>query len=168
MGTFIKKVDKKQRVSVPFDFRNLLIKEDCHAVICFPSFTGECLEGGGTRYIEKLKTMIEAMDPYDEAREALEDATIGSCLRLAMDQDGRITLGEEFNQHANINSEVAFVGLGDKFQIWNPDDLKENRLKLRKIARENRAMLKSGALGLASGVGSGSANPDRSEKGGPS
>jgi MraZ protein len=37
-----------------------------------------------------------------------------------MDGEGRVTLSDPLKAHAGIDDAVAFVGLGHKFQIWEP------------------------------------------------
>jgi len=143
MGTHINKVDQKRRVSVPLEFRNELAKEDCQALICFPSITGGCMEGGGPSYLQTLRAMIEAIDPYEDARQALEHATLGSCLQLPIDKDGRVTITQKFSQHARIDDQVAFVGLGERFEIWSPDALQQRDDEIRKLAFEKRGLLRA-------------------------
>jgi MraZ protein len=43
MGTYTNKVDAKGRVSVPAEFRAVLAEEEQDGIICFPSFTDQCL-----------------------------------------------------------------------------------------------------------------------------
>ena len=40
--------------------------------------------------------------------------------RLKIDGEGRVMLSETLKSHAGITEAVAFVGLGHKFQIWEP------------------------------------------------
>lgn len=143
MGTHINKVDAKKRVSVPLEFRNQLAKEDCQSLICFPSITSACLEGGGPAYLDRLQTMIEAIDPYDDARQALEHATLGACLYLPIDKDGRVTITPKFSDHAKIGDHIAFVGLGRKFEIWDPQELDRKEQANRELAFANRGRLLS-------------------------
>jgi MraZ protein len=42
---------------------------------------------------------------------------------LKLDQDGRITVSDFIRAHTGIASEVAFVGRGNFFQIWEPSRL---------------------------------------------
>ena len=43
---------------------------------------------------------------------------------LTIDAEGRIVLPETLKEHAQISDEVAFVGLGAMFQIWEPGALR--------------------------------------------
>ena len=61
-------------------------------------------------------------------------------MQLMFDVTGRIVIPEELLKHANITDTALFVGRGNSFQIWNPDDFlnaqKSSLSNLRK-ARPN-------------------------------
>ena len=141
MGTFINKVDSKGRVSVPAEFRARLDEEESAGIICYPSFTDQCLEGGGPSLFDNLQDMIEQMDPYDPIRDAFEVSIIADCQRFLFDTEGRITLPQKLVKHADIDDCITFVGRGDKFQMWNPSCYEDYRYKARQLARENRGLL---------------------------
>jgi MraZ protein len=50
---------------------------------------------------------------------------------LKLDQDGRITMTDFIREHTGIGQEVAFVGRGQFFQIWEPGRLAEHGAKVR-------------------------------------
>ena len=39
---------------------------------------------------------------------------------MKVDSEGRVVLSDELKIHASIKDAVTFVGLGHKFQIWEP------------------------------------------------
>jgi MraZ protein len=41
-------------------------------------------------------------------------------VQITLDQGGRICLPEEMARAAGIKDEAMFVGLIDRFEIWNP------------------------------------------------
>jgi MraZ protein len=53
---------------------------------------------------------------------------------LKLDQDGRLTVSDFIRDHTGITEEVAFVGRGHFFQIWEP-------ARLNAYASEARARL---------------------------
>jgi MraZ protein len=65
---------------------------------------------------------------------------MGTSEILKIDPEGRISLSETAKTHAGISSEIVFVGLGDKFQIWEPSrfrsHLAEAKERLRAMRRE--------------------------------
>ena len=48
-----------------------------------------------------------------------------------IDGDGRIILPEGLRTHAGLQIQVTFVGLGDKFQMWEPRAFEERRERAR-------------------------------------
>ncbi|HEX5867104.1 MAG TPA: division/cell wall cluster transcriptional repressor MraZ, partial [Beijerinckiaceae bacterium] len=58
---------------------------------------------------------------------------------LKVDPEGRVILTDTVKVHAGITDSVTFVGLGRKFQIWEPDrfrsHLEEARAKVRDLKR---------------------------------
>ena len=68
---------------------------------------------------------------------------------LKIDGEGRVVLSEPLKTHAGITDEVAFVGLGHKFQIWEPGRF---RAELAEATEKVRALKKRlGSRGGAEG-----------------
>ena len=44
-----------------------------------------------------------------------------------MDGDGRIILPSDLIDFATLDEKASFVGMGAKFQIWNPSDFEQRR-----------------------------------------
>ena len=59
LSTFINKIDKKGRVSVPATFRAALSQEDFQGIVVFRSYTQEALEGVG---MSSMDVMADRMD----------------------------------------------------------------------------------------------------------
>ena len=55
----------------------------------------------------------------------------GDSVQLALDSDGRMILPEALLEFAKLDGDAAFVGLGRKFQIWNPVTLAARKDKAR-------------------------------------
>jgi len=59
---------------------------------------------------------------------------------VKLDGEGRVILSETLKSHAGISDTVAFVGLGHKFQIWEPgrfqNELAEATQKVRALKGE--------------------------------
>ncbi|MGO4838639.1 division/cell wall cluster transcriptional repressor MraZ, partial [Rhizobiaceae sp. 2RAB30] len=50
---------------------------------------------------------------------------------LKLDQDGRIGVSDFLRDHTGITTEVAFVGRGHFFQIWEPERLSAHAAQVR-------------------------------------
>ena len=60
---------------------------------------------------------------------------------LQIDGEGRIVLPEDLKGHARIDDEVAFVGLGKMFQMWEPGRFARHRAEALERSRRGGATL---------------------------
>lgn len=145
VSTFTNKIDAKGRVSVPAPFRTVLAKDGLEGVYCYPSLDDEALDAGGQRLVDKIQTLLEDIAPYSDERDHLAMALFGASEVLSLDQDGRIILSERMREFAGITTHVAFVGLGDKFQIWEPGRFEAQFAEGRKKLSELKRLLGAGS-----------------------
>lgn len=120
VSTFTNKIDAKGRISVPVAFRTVLAKDGFEGIYCYPSLDDEALDAGGQRLVDKIQTLLEGVAPFSDERDHLAMALFGASEILSIDQEGRIVLSERLCEHAGITTHATFVGLGEKFQIWEP------------------------------------------------
>ena len=66
-------------------------------------------------------------------------AVLGRTQLLKFDDDGRVTLPADLIAHAGITERVSFVGLGVKFQIWDPAKFETDQKLRIDRARARRA-----------------------------
>lgn len=141
MSTVTNKVDAKGRVSLPAAFRNVVKDAGDNAVVLFPSFTDMALEGCTLAQMEIFGEIIDQLPPFSEERDALAASILGNSHHLSFDNEGRIKLPEELTQHAGIDGEAMFIGLGRKFQIWSPAVRQSTDDRRQELARANRSRL---------------------------
>jgi MraZ protein len=121
LSTTTNKVDKKGRVSVPALFRSNIGPEGFQGVIAYKSFKHPCIEGSDISFMEQLSERIYGdFGFFSDENEALATVLLGKSTQLSFDPEGRIHIPREFIEHADIKEQATFVGLGNKFQIWNP------------------------------------------------
>lgn len=132
-------VDAKKRVSVPASFRKSLAGED--GVFVWPSVNKACLEGGGQKLVLKLRRAIFRM--AGEQREAFQDRILGRGRFCRLDEGGRIVLDADLIEHARLGEKVRFVGVGDRFQMWDPQRHQARADRLMQVAQEHAALLDS-------------------------
>ena len=66
---------------------------------------------------------------------------------VTIDQDGRTVLPERLRDHAGITTHITFVGLGEKFQMWEPKRFESHLSEARKKVRDLRTLLGAGRRG---------------------
>ena len=135
-------LDSKGRISVPAEFRAVVGDGNFDGIVLWPSFDGSYLEGGGISLLQDYQSLLEGMDPYDEARIAFERAIFAESRRLSFDGAGRVTLPRDLAEYAQLTDKATFVGLGRRFEVWSPEAYESHADAARKMARENRHRLK--------------------------
>ncbi len=143
LSTYINKVDKNGRVSVPAQFRSALKDQEFFGVVAYLSFTHKCIEACSMNRMEEISESIDSMEIFSEERDAFAIALLGGSQQLQFDTDGRVTLCPSLLSKVGISNKAAFVGKGVTFEIWNPDDLNVCINKSREIARDNRSLLRT-------------------------
>ena len=136
VSTFTNRVDAKGRVSIPAPFRAVLERDRYGAtpgagIYCYPSLDAPALDAGGERLARRIDGLLGGLPDYSDERDELSVALYGDVQVLQIDQDGRIVLPERLRAHAAIGAEVAFVGLGEKFQMWEPGRFDARRTRAR-------------------------------------
>ena len=131
LSTYVNKVDRKGRVSVPATFRSTLATHrEPSLLVLFPSFRVPALDGSGSSYVEEMNERLETLDQFSDEHENLSQL-FAEAHPLTMDGEGRIVLPEILKEHANITTDVTFVGLGAMFQMWEPERYAEHRATVR-------------------------------------
>ncbi len=142
LSTYVNKVDKKGRVSVPANFRTALSKEDYKGIIVYSSFVNGCIEACGMDRIERLSESIDSLDPYSDQRDAFAATILGGSMQLPFDSEGRVMLPENLMEEAGISEQAVFVGKGATFEIWEPKAFEVYAGKAKDLAKRERASLR--------------------------
>lgn len=135
LSTFVNKVDRKGRVSVPATFRSTLATHrHPNQVVLIPSFKYEAIDGIGSDHLTEMMEGLNTLDQYSDRRDDLS-LVFAESRSLQIDGEGRIVLPDEIKDHAHISDEVAFVGLGTMFQLWEPGRFNRHKAEARERSR---------------------------------
>jgi MraZ protein len=147
LSTTINKIDKKGRVSVPASFRAAMAQEEFQGVVLFQSYTQNAIEGVA---MSSMEAMSDRMDDqfalFSDDHDELATVLFGESIQLAFDGDGRITLPKTLMDAVDVSGQLAFVGLGKKFQIWNPVDLEKRKERARRAVSDKKMTLSKGSV----------------------
>ncbi len=149
VSTFENKIDAKGRVSVPAQFRAVLERDALTvdgslAIYCYPSLDAPALDAGGQRLTTKIDELLARLPDYSDERDELSVALYGDVEFLKIDGDGRIVLPKNLRDHIGVAQKVTFVGLGEKFQIWEPEHFAQRRAQAREKVHEHRKLFSTG------------------------
>jgi len=144
------RLDAKGRVSVPAPFRAVLARDGFDGLYCYPALDRPALDAGGNALLVEIEALVSGFQPYSERREQFALALYGTSETLKIDGEGRVVLSDALKTHAGITDAVAFVGLGHKFRIWEPDrfraELAEATEKVRAFKQELGTRLAGAAV----------------------
>jgi MraZ protein len=143
VSTIVNKLDAKGRVSIPAPFRQILAQQSLRGFYCFPSFVFPALEAFGEDLLADFQKRLGAVDPlFSEDYDAQAQAVVGETQLLNFDDEGRVRLPDDFLAHAQIKERVLFVGMIQKFQIWDPERFEP--IRRERIARARATRLGTG------------------------
>ena len=153
VSTFQMRLDAKGRVSIPASFRAVLARDGFEGLYCHPALDRPALDAGGNALLSEIETLIDRYPPYSEEREQFAAALYGRSETMKPDSEGRIILSENLKAHTGISDSASFVGLGHKFQIWEPERLNAHLAEANeKIRALKRSLGSSGGAGEPSGA----------------
>lgn len=149
VSSFTNRLDAKGRVSIPAPFRAVLARDGYEGLYVHPSLEAQALDAGGNGLLTEIDSLIAALPPFSDERDHFSTALYGISEILKVDPEGRVMLTETLKAHAGIGDAVTFVGLGHKFQVWEPGrfrvHLDEARKKVRELKKELGSLTRSGS-----------------------
>lgn len=158
LSTHVNKVDRKGRVSVPAPFRATLALTGAAGLIVHPSVLTKALEVNERDFFDRLNRHRETRSLEAGEFEKLLtgggdpaiDLMMASAHDLPIDGEGRVVLPRDLADHAGIEDRAAFVGCGNRFEIWSPDAFADHRRAVLADMRDRLAAAgRPGAEGAA-------------------
>jgi len=135
-GTYVQNFDAKGRVSIPASFRAALRAGAAKPIpqtegpisiplVLRPSEKAQCIEALTEVSHHALVAELEKLDPLSEEYDALATVLFADAYPLETDKEGRIIVSDALLGFAGIarTGNVAFVGMGTRFQLWHPDNV---------------------------------------------
>lgn len=145
LSSAVNRIDAKGRVSVPAHFRSVVQQRGYSELYAIRQLDVPALDVGGLDLLDRYEERMAREDPFLQAADDMSFFVHGDGAFLKLDQDGRITVTDSIRDHTGITTDVAFVGRGNFFQIWEPSKLaaygaqvRERLLKLRQNPSQSR------------------------------
>jgi len=148
MNTFIgnieARLDGKGRVFVPASYRKILTEMGSQHIIMRRDTDNECIvlypEHVWQKKVQELRNALDEWDPEDQLilMQFMSEAEI-----LDMDSQGRVLLQKKNLETINAEVDILFVGMLDRFAIWNPSVFNEKQMPQKDLAERIRAKMKS-------------------------
>jgi MraZ protein len=145
-GTFVQNFDAKGRVSIPAPFRTGLRDGAAKSgvpgdgsisipLVLRPSEKANCIEALTEAKHKAYAEELEKLDPLSEEYDALATVLFADAWPIETDKEGRIVIPEALLRKAGISRDgsVAFVGIGTRFQLWNPAEVAARKAAAQSI-----------------------------------
>lgn len=142
LSTYLNKLDKKGRISVPASYRTTLSQEGYSGFVAFRSYKFPAIECCSFARMEQMSKSVDQLDIFSEAQDDFSAAIFADAEQIPFDGDGRIVLPKALVTFAEIDDTAAFVGRGATFQIWRPEHFEAHQNKARERIQERQATLK--------------------------
>lgn len=123
MGTHQSRLDAKGRMSIPAPFRAALrtVSEDGSAALVLrPSHVHACIEGWPAARFAAFAAKFDQLDSFSLDQDDLATTLYSDAWSVEADKEGRIIVPDSLVLHAALTETATFMGLGDRFQIWEP------------------------------------------------
>jgi MraZ protein len=141
VGTHFGKLDRKGRISVPAPFRAELEAAATSHLVFRISHQHPCIEARSRAVFQHMLDSILTLEHFSEDREILEAGLIADSTMLRLDGDGRLVLPEAMVEETALTENVAFLGKGDRFEIWDSEAAKKHVAEAKARVREKRLTL---------------------------
>lgn len=148
MNTFIgnieARLDGKGRVFVPASYRKILAEMGSAHIIMRRDTDNECVifypEHVWQNKVNQLRSALDEWEPEDQMilMQFMSEAEI-----LDMDSQGRVLLQKKHLEMIGAQQDILFVGMLDRFAIWNPTVFNEKQMPQKDLAERIRAKMKS-------------------------
>ncbi|ADZ69766.1 division/cell wall cluster transcriptional repressor MraZ [Polymorphum gilvum] len=131
---FTNRLDAKGRVSIPAPFRAVLARDGYEGLYCIASPHAPAVDAGGNELVDEIQARLNAFAKLSPDHDALAVALFGASETPKIDADGRIVISDMIREATGVSDQVTFVGLGYKFQIWEPERFREHRAEATRRA----------------------------------
>lgn len=124
VGDYTAKTDAKGRVFLPAIFRHQLDGMDEEALILRKDVFQKCLVlYPMSVWNAQVDDLQSRLSPWDRKDQMMLRQFVADAEQVELDSQGRILLSKNKLQYAGITSEVRFLAVVDRIEIWSKDAL---------------------------------------------
>lgn len=121
----------------------MLTRDGFEGLYVTPSFEAQAVDCGGNALLGEIETLLTPFSKGSHDWEAFAATLYGQSEILKIDGEGRIVVSEGIKVHAGIANEITFVGMGRKFQLWEPERFRAYLAEAKGRVREARKQMGS-------------------------
>ena len=129
LGNIDAKTDVKGRVFIPASFRKILQTSENACLILKKDDFQDCLllypEAVWNEELEKLRDRLSV---WNEEQQNIFRKFVKDVETLEIDSNGRVLIPKRYLQMAGIISDIRFMGVYDRIEIWSKDNLDKTEM----------------------------------------
>ena len=141
MSNYTNRLDAKGRVSIPAPFRSVLNRDGFEGLYVNPSMEAEAVDCGGHALLKEIETLLTPFSTGSSSWEAFAATLYGQSEILKLDAEGRVVVSDGIRAHCGITTDITFVGMGRKFQLWEPSRFRAYLAEAKDRVRAARKQL---------------------------
>jgi MraZ protein len=131
-------LDAKGRVAIPQGYRMELQAQDQRAPILTLLIDQPALGLYAHSRWQAIEERLESMSPVQPEVQAVRRMLISTAVECPIDGQGRILIPEDLREHAGLERDVTFAGVGARIEIWSKDryegEIRATRQRAHEIA----------------------------------
>lgn len=118
-GQFEHAIDAKGRTSLPARFRDVLLVGNDLRLVLTRALFDRCLHLYPMRAWEELEAKIAEMPQFEPNVVAFRRLYLSAAVECELDKQGRILIPPSLRDHAELNKEVLWAGMGRTAELWS-------------------------------------------------
>jgi MraZ protein len=147
MNTFIgnteAKTDDKGRIFIPAHYRKILSEAGSRHIVMRKDTDNECLVFYPEQVWEqKVRSLRGALDEWEADDQLILMQFMADAEVLDIDNQGRVLLQRKYLEAIGATQEVLFVGMLDRFALWNPQTFAAKRSGQKELADKIREKMR--------------------------
>ncbi|MBI9049071.1 MAG: division/cell wall cluster transcriptional repressor MraZ [Anaerolineaceae bacterium] len=116
LGYYEHSIDEKGRLTIPARFRELLVE----GAFITQGFDQNLVVMPSNNF-EKMYAKVNTMSMTNPAARQLKRLVFAHADRVDLDKAGRLLIPQFLRDSGKLDSAAIIVGVGDNFEIWNPE-----------------------------------------------
>lgn len=119
-GHYEHAIDAKGRTSIPARFREVLLMAGSDLrMIVTPALFDPCLHVHPMKAWEELEAKMAALPQFDPNVVMFRRKYLSAAVETEIDKAGRILIPPMLREHADLQKEVLWAGMGKTAELWS-------------------------------------------------